>query len=76
MQKMDKAGVAWGIVFSVFVNGIYNLIVSILNNFKIYEPIIIGVATFVTGICVVYAFRKILFPNDYVNDKTNKELAK
>jgi hypothetical protein len=54
------------------VNGIYNFIVSILNNFKVYEPTIIGVATLVTGICVIVAFRKVLFPNM----NTNKEPAK
>lgn len=62
-MKIDKAGVAWGVLFGVVINGLYNGLLSLLHeNFQ--EVALISIATILLVVIVLIGFRKILFPPD------------
>jgi hypothetical protein len=64
MPKIDKTGLAWGVLFAVLVNGIYNDFVSLLQE-HFQDVVVISIATFAVALIVIFGFRKVLFPEDY-----------
>lgn len=60
MPEIDKVGIAWGVLFSVVVNGIFLAILSLLHlNF---QGLLASLATIITLIIVMIAFRNLLLP--------------
>lgn len=61
MPEIDKVGVAWGVLFGVLINGIFLAILSLLHlNFQ--DMTLASVATIITFVIVIIAFRNLLFP--------------
>ena len=72
MPEIDKVGVAWGVLFSVMVNGAFLAILSLLH-LDFQETALASIATMVAVVIVLVAFRNLFFPESKKPEGTPKE---